>query len=159
MEVAKGMFRHEIIKASCFETGLHLKASHVHALDLMSFNLQHISRKLEYATPLTWGVIDALLDARSNVQFQGKENLQQDVNYDSWHIEDIDNIPVNAMCGDRSYMQGEMELDEGEIKVEDNSLQQIISSQKYWGGANLLTCNAEGMHDPLNHGQQYKSLM
>src|SRR5260370_41669197 len=120
MEVAKGMFRHEIIKASCFEMSLHLKESHGCASDLMSFDLQHIARKLEYATPLTWGVIDALLDARPNVQFQGKENLQQDVNYDSWHIEDIDNVSVNAMHGDRSYMQGEMEVDEGEIKVEDS---------------------------------------
>src|SRR5260370_18487240 len=35
MEVAKGMFRHEIIKASCFEMGLHLTPSHVCPLDLL----------------------------------------------------------------------------------------------------------------------------
>ena len=104
------MFRHKILKASDIETGLHLKASQAHSSDLMNFNLQHIANRLEYAAPLTWGVIHALLDARSDSQLERKGNLQQAVNYESWHIEDIDNLP---MGGDRTCVQAEMELDEG----------------------------------------------
>ena len=66
------MFRHEILKASDIEMGLHLKASQAHSLDLMNFDLQHIANRLEYAAPLTWGVIHALLDARSDSQLERK---------------------------------------------------------------------------------------
>ncbi len=110
IEVVMEMFRHKILKASDIETGLHLKASQAHSSDLMNFNLQHIANRLEYAAPLTWGVIHALLDARSDSQLERKGNLQQAVNYESQHIEDIDNLP---MVGDRTCVQAEMEPDEG----------------------------------------------
>ena len=84
IEVVTEVFRHEIIKASGIEMGLHLKTSQIHSLDLMNFNLQHISRKLEYVAP-----IHALLDAKLNAQFQWKENIVKD---DSWDTEEINDI-------------------------------------------------------------------
>ena len=109
------------------ETGLHLNASHACSADLMGSDLQHIGKQLEYAAPLTWGVVHTLLDVKSIAQLCREKSLQQAINYESWHIEDIDDILVNAMCGNMTNTQAEMESGE---ESEDTTLQHIVSSQK-----------------------------
>ncbi len=64
---------------------------------------------------------------KSIAQLHREKSLQQAINYESWHIEDIDDILVNAMHGNMTNMQAEMELGE---ESEDTTLQHIVSSQK-----------------------------
>ncbi len=65
IEVAQEIFRNEIIRASDMRAGLHFKASQVCSAELIGFNIQQIEKKFEEVAPLTWGVVQTLLDVGS----------------------------------------------------------------------------------------------
>ena len=168
MEVAQGIFRNEIIRASDVETGLHFKASQAHSAELTGFDIQHVQKKFEDVAPLMWGVIQTLLDVKPRVQIHQKKNLKKAVDYDSQHAECIDDLPVNTITDDGTYELDEVELhNESEddmesvaINQEDKTLWQIVSCQiQPERKDKLLTCGSERMCNPLYHGQQYKHSM
>ena len=139
--MAQGIFRNEIIRVSDVETGLHFKASQVCSAEQTGFYIQHVQKKFEDVAPLTWGVIQTLLDAKPRAQICQKKKLKKVVDYDSQHAESIDDLPVNTITDDGTYMLDEVELgneskDDMEsqmesvtINQEDKTLQQIVSCQ------------------------------
>ena len=101
--------------------------------------IPEFSKKFSTWTPLSllqWTLTDihtqplgshTLLNVKSVTQLCREKSLQQATNYESQHIEDIDDIPVNAMHGNITNTQAKMELGE---ESEDTTLQHIVSSQK-----------------------------
>src|SRR5260370_34002851 len=65
IEVAQEIFTNKIIRASDMRMGLHFKASQAHSAELIGFNIQQIEKKFDEVAPLTWGVVQTLLDVWS----------------------------------------------------------------------------------------------
>ena len=63
INTSKDILRQELIQASNVRSGLHFNASHAHSADLVGFDLEDIAGKLKTAAPLTWDLVQTLLDA------------------------------------------------------------------------------------------------
>src|SRR5258705_8769827 len=85
IDVAWDAFKQEIIRASNVETGLHFNTSMAHSANLIGFDLQQISSKLEEAAPFTWSIIQTLLDANSHAQHHRQKGPKQVTNYENWY--------------------------------------------------------------------------
>src|SRR5258708_15744414 len=57
------LFKHEVIRVSNVESGLHFNASNACIDDILSFDLAQIAQIFKDTVPYLWGVIQTLLDA------------------------------------------------------------------------------------------------
>ena len=57
------LFKHEVLRASNVESGLHFNASNACSADILNFDLMEIAHTFKHTTPSLWGVIQTLLDA------------------------------------------------------------------------------------------------
>jgi len=112
INISQDTYRNEIIRASDITSGLHFNASHAHSAELEGFDMKEIAGKFESAAPLTWSLVQTLLDANGVARCHkqampigdGIENVGSAINEDTMEVPDIGNrMPEGDHVSDSQY--------------------------------------------------------
>ena len=134
IDVAWDAFKQEIIRASNVETGLHFNTSMACSADLIGFDLQQISLKLEEAAPFTWSIIQTLLDANSHAWHHRQKGPKQVTDYENWYKDVLGIVHEhsnNSQAG-RDELEGGgvlNEMEAREAEAENTALLQIVRAR------------------------------
>ena len=105
------LFKHEVLRASNVESGLHFNASNACSADILNFDLMKIACTFKHTAPSLWGVIQTLLDANKTVRrwkvpvgatsYDGHHELADDLNDNMVHeVESDDEELIDEMEGE-----------------------------------------------------------
>jgi len=117
------LFKHEVIRASNVESGLHFNASNACIDDILSFDLAQIAQIFKDTAPYLWGVIQTLLDA--NRMARRRKVPVQATNYDQWHNPE-DDLTVHGVESENDEGSQDDEMVDKELQGKSQGTRQSV---------------------------------
>ena len=106
------LFKHEVLRASNVESGLHFNALNARSTNILNFDLMKIAHTFKHTAPSLWGVVQMLLDANKTAH-QWKVPVGA-TSYDRHHelVDDLNDNMAHEVKSDDDESCDEMEGEE-----------------------------------------------